>query len=576
MSDPVLDEADLIVVPDERPPLNERFSGPALALGAGALLALSLPPWGFWPLAFVGIILFDITLGDAPTRKVRRRRGWLFGAGWMFLGMGWMIQLTGPGYVVAAAIFAGLHGVAASISPTGPWRVFGRPAAHALVEALRFSFPFGGVPLATLGMSQVGGPLAGVASIGGVILLTWLTFQIGFALAAVFTGQSVAGPRPFDRVAAAALVACVVIIGASIVAPSGTDTGETLRIAVVQGGGEQGTSALDVPSIVVTERHLAATATIEPDPDLDLVLWPENTIDVVTFETSDVVPLITAEAARLGVPIAVGLTEDVRIDGKRRFTNAQVVITPDGEIVSRYDKVRRVPFGEYVPLRSTIERISSAVDRVGDAVAGTTPAVLDLPTGERLAVVISWEVFFGGRAREGVALGAEVVANPTNGASYTGTIVQTQQVASSRLRAIETGRWVVQAAPTGFSAFVDADGTVVERTSQREQIVITRDVPLRSGTTWYVELGDRPFIIGLLVVLAGAWIMTRWRDHQVADDEDFGLPPADSSAVQLGRSPLSDETEPLVKPDPPRSASMPASSDLPRRVVNPSRHLLRY
>ena len=78
--------------------------------------------------------------------------------------------------------------------------------------------------------------------------------------------------------------------------------------------------------------------------------------------------------------------------------------------------------------------------------------MLDLPDGARLAVVISWEVFFGGRARDGVKHGGQVLLNPTNGASYTGTIVQTQQVASSRLRAIETGRWVVQAAPTGLLA----------------------------------------------------------------------------------------------------------------------------
>ena len=72
-------------------------------------------------------------------------------------------------------------------------------------------------------------------------------------------------------------------------------------------------------------------------------------------------------------------------------------------------------------------------------------------------MAISWEIFFGGRARESVVHGAEAITNPTNGASYTGTIVQTQQVASSRLRAIETGRWVVQAAPTGFTAIVDAE-----------------------------------------------------------------------------------------------------------------------
>lgn len=498
--------------PDERDPDASRspiarLARPALALGAGALVALSLPPWGFWPLAFVGIALFDLTLSDT-TGGERARRGWFFGAGWMFLGMGWMIQLTGPGYVVAGAIFAGFHAVAAVIgSPPGSggrWSVFTRPIAHTLVEALRFSFPFGGVPLATLGIGQVGGPLSDVARVGGVVLLTWVTFQFGFAVVPAIraamsrTGRDGATTR---WPAAVALGVAVVTVAASFVAPRGNETGETLRIALVQGGGEQGTSALEVPSILVTERHLEATRSIDPDPDLDLVFWPENTIDVDIFETSEVVPLIAAEARRLDVPIAVGLTEDVRVDGARRFTNAQVVITPDGEIFSRYDKVRRVPFGEYVPLRSVIERFTSAVDRVGDAVAGDTPAVLELPDGQRMATVISWEVFFGGRAREGVALGAGVVVNPTNGASYTGTIVQTQQIASSRLRAIETGRWVAQVAPTGFSAFVSPSGEVLDRTTQREQRVITRDVPLRDGLTWYVSLGDRPFIVALLIAL---------------------------------------------------------------------------
>ena len=137
--------------------------------------------------------------------------------------------------------------------------------------------------------------------------------------------------------------------------------------------------------------------------------------------------------------------------------------------------------------------------------------MLDLPDGQRLATVISWEVFFGGRAREGVELDAGLIVNPTNGASYTGTIVQTQQVASSRLRAIENGRWVVQAAPTGFTAFVSADGDVLERSSQREQIVIIRDVQLRNGRTWYTSLGDAPFIVAALAAFAVITIVERRR-----------------------------------------------------------------
>lgn len=527
-----------------RQPLHARLARPALALGAGALTAFSLPPWGFWPLAIVGVILFEACLGSTPTRGERFRRGALFGAGWMYLGMGWMVQLTPPGYVAAGLIFTMFHAVAALAAPTGRWRVIGRPAAHTLVEAVRLSLPFGGVPLATMGVSQVGGPLAPVAAVGGVVLLTWVVFQIGFALADVQPAAIAAFRRATagDRTALPNLIGRVAVsfvILVSLVAPSGSSTGESLSVAVVQGGGKQGTSALEVPSSLVTERHLEATATIEADRGVEFVLWPENTIDVndrpstpefEDFSNSPIRDLVAAEAARLGVPIAVGVTEDAQVDDPtaRRYTNAQVVVMPDGELASRYDKVRRVPFGEYVPLRSALEQITSAVDQVGEAVAGTDRAVLTFDLEGRdepvvLATVISWEVFFGGRAREGVTDGASIIINPTNGASYTGTIVQTQQVASSRLRAIETGRWVVQAAPTGFSAIINSDGDVLQRTAVSEQRVLYADIEMRTGDTWYTRIGDGPLIWLFVFVFGASWVLAR-RDSRSDSGTATGTP----------------------------------------------------
>ena len=96
----------MIDAESERRPLHARIARPALALGAGTLVALSMPPWGFWPLAILGVVLFEIALGDSPTRRERMLRGFLFGAGWMYLGMGWMVQLTAPGYVVAGTVFS--------------------------------------------------------------------------------------------------------------------------------------------------------------------------------------------------------------------------------------------------------------------------------------------------------------------------------------------------------------------------------------------------------------------------------------------------------------------------------------
>ncbi|HEY3485124.1 MAG TPA: hypothetical protein VGK49_07060, partial [Ilumatobacteraceae bacterium] len=157
---------------------RSRIARPSLALFGGFLIALSLPPWGWWPLAFAGVIAFEVSLGEKPTRKQRFGYGWLFGIAWMAMGMGWMWQLTVPGYIAAASVFAAFHGLAALVAPTGILRVIGRPLAHTLVEALRFSFPFGGVPLASLGISQVAGPLGGSARVIGVIGITWMVFQV--------------------------------------------------------------------------------------------------------------------------------------------------------------------------------------------------------------------------------------------------------------------------------------------------------------------------------------------------------------------------------------------------------------
>ena len=484
-----------------------------LALGGGLSVALSLPPWGLWPMAFVGIAMFEMSLGENASPRQRAARGWLFAAAWMYPGLAWMWSLTVPGYFVAAAIFAGFHALAAAAAPAGPWRVIGRPAAHTLAEALRLVFPFGGVPLATLPIGQADGPLAGTVRLGGVVLLTWVVFQIGFA---------VAGPSPFVpqlarnrgrrnlgewHGAIGLVVAVVVVIIAATIAPTGTGATRppSLRVAIVQGGGPQGTRAIHSDPGEVVERHLEATRTIKPGT-VDLVVWPENVIDVAALVGSPELADVTAEAKRIGAPFAVGITEDAPND---HFINAQAVITQDGQVVSRYEKVHRVPFGEYMPLRGLLHALGAPTDLVPrDAVAGTGPAYLDIPTAAgnvRAATVISWEVFFGNRAADGIDHDGTVILNPTNGSSYTGTILQTQQVASSRLRGLENGRWVVQVSPTGFSAFVSPDGDVFDRTAVSEQRVVTRTITLNSGRTWYSHVGDTPFVLLMLLTLLGAW-----------------------------------------------------------------------
>jgi apolipoprotein N-acyltransferase len=292
---------------------------------------------------------------------------------------------------------------------------------------------------------------------------------------------------------------------------------QPVRVTVVQGGGPQGTHAAETSRDNVFERHLQATGTIAPG-SADLVLWPENVIDVVTFAGSPELSQVAAEAKRIGAPIAVGVTEDVPGD---RFVNSQMIVTPDGQIFDRYDKVRRVPFGEYMPLRGLLHAIGAPTDLVPrDAVPGSDPAVLHLPDGTTMAVVISWEIFFGGRVNDGVAHGGQFIINPTNGSSYTWTVLQSQQIASSRLRAMEQGRWVAQASPTGFSAFITPSGDVLQRTGVShcslaeaaaggacDQAVISQDIQRRTGRTWYSYTGTVPWVVVMALLFGGAWVV---------------------------------------------------------------------
>ncbi|WP_421121143.1 apolipoprotein N-acyltransferase [Aquihabitans daechungensis] len=472
----------------------------ARAVVAGLLLAASMPPWGWWPLAFLGIAILDRLLAGTSWKQ-RLFRGSV--AGWTLFTptIFWMSQLTAPGYVIAVVFFGFLLGAFCIAVPPRAGRALGLIGVWMLCESLRSAWPFGGVPLSLLAVGQVGGPLWPIARIGGVLAMAGVTVAIGVAISAASTGQW--------RKAGALVVGALAVLGVAVVAPSGRPTGEEIEVAFVQGGGAQGTRAINTDRRKVFERHLAAS---EDVPDgMDLVLWPENVVDT-DFDVQDAKEgqELQALARRLGAPLSVGTVEGV---SDTRFRNSQQVLDADGTWGDRYVKVQRVPFGEWVPFRSLIEQVAPDTLAARDATVSHQSGLLRTDAAP-LATAISWEVFFGHRARAAVEAGGEVIYNPTNGSTYTGTFVQSQQVASSRLRAIENGRWLVQVAPTGFSAFVTPEGRVEQRTATKERAVRHQAVPLRTGFTWYTRFGDTPARLAAVFLLAGAWALAWWQTRR--------------------------------------------------------------
>jgi apolipoprotein N-acyltransferase len=187
-------------------------------------------------------------------------------------------------------------------------------------------------------------------------------------------------------------------------------------------------------------------------------------------------------------------------------------------VLPRYDKVHRVPFGEYIPARGLFERLADLSDVPRDATVGRGPAVLDTPAG-RLGVVISYEVFFPERARSAVRAGGRVVLVPTNASSYRDSQIPAQEVVVARLRALETGRWVVQAAPTGYSAVIDHRGVVRSQSNLGGAQVLQADIDLRTGHTLFVALGPAPELLlaGAAVALSKLqWVRRKFVDQKGA------------------------------------------------------------
>jgi apolipoprotein N-acyltransferase len=171
--------------------------------------------------------------------------------------------------------------------------------------------------------------------------------------------------------------------------------------------------------------------------------------------------------------------------------------------------VRRVPFGEYIPFRSIVDKVGDLSAVPADAIKGTGPGLLPTPAG-RLGVLISYEVFFNDRSRKAVAAGAEVLLVPTNAASFSTSQVPTQELAAARLRALESGRWLAQAGPTGYSAVVSPDGEVLRRSRLGARQVLTARLHARHGRTLFDRWGDVPLaVLAGLGVLVGLVIQAR-------------------------------------------------------------------
>jgi apolipoprotein N-acyltransferase len=476
--------------------------GPSAA--AGLLLAPSVPPFGWWPLAFCGAGLLYWRLAGLRMRT-RLLAGWVAGLGCFVPGLWWARTFNWYGALVLVLVEALSMGLAGLLTPPRSGRLPGFVGAFTLCEALRWRWPFGGLPIGGVWLGQAGGPFLGTARVGGPLLLTMVVFAGGAALGSLF-----GTPRRPSRLVVVALSLAAVLVLAAL-SPDGGPPVRHLTVAAVQAGGRRGTTAQEVNPASVFRAHLATTLRALPRlrrAGVSLVVWPEDTVPLgVPLRGSPQAASLAAVARRLGATVVAGVTTTASATGT--FVNEVVAWGPNGRVAGTYEKVHRVPFGEYVPLRGFFSRFADLSAVPLDAVPGHGTGLLRTPAGP-LGVLVSYEVFYADRSRSSVRVGAQLLVVPTNTTSYSTSQVPAQEVAADRVQAVSAGRDLVQAAPTGFSTVVDHLGRVVVRSDLSRRAVIVATVSRRSGKTLYVRGGDLPVLVLAALALAVGW-RRRWR-----------------------------------------------------------------
>lgn len=494
----------------------------------GLLLYVSFPPVGFFFLAPLGVALFALSCFAAPLR-LGAVAGGVFGCSFFVPLLEWSSAVAGLGAHLAlsflqASFFVAL-GVFWAFASRSTWWVVSFAGSWVLFEALRSRFPFGGFPWGRLGFSQADSPLLGLAGVGGAPLVGFFVALLGaLAASALLSLFRLLPGRPASLPAggrgsswgapgvSAASGVSLVVLGvllaalAPVPAPSASVT-----VAAVQGNVPREGLGVGAQRAAVLRNHVEATRRLAADVAAgrvsrpDLVVWPENASDLDPFTDVEAFGLIDGVVSELGVPVLVGAV--LLAPGGEGLLNAGVVWDPVSGPGEVYVKQHPVPFGEYVPFRPLLRRVTDRVDLVPrDFLPGDAPGVLEVG-GVVLGDVICFEVAYDGLVRGAVLGGGEVLVVQTNNATFGYSGESVQQLAMGRLRAVEHGRAVVVAATSGVSAVVAPDGAVVSRTGLFVDGVLVEDVPVVSGFTWASRLGVFPEVLvsalALLGLLAG-------------------------------------------------------------------------
>ena len=513
-----------------RPPRARQAGARVAALALGTLPALAFPEPGLWWLGFVGLAPLLSVVTAAGSGREAGVRAWLGGAGFFVAVHHWLIPVVGL-FAVPLALLLGALWV-----PWGrvAWRLLHRPAsarqlllatvlvpsAWVAAELVRSWEHLGG-PWAILGTSQwSNGPVLGLAALGGV-------WAISFVLVAVNVALVVAmGRRTAPSLRVGGVLVAAAVLGATAAWSAGRAQPAIRRHAVVAGV-QPGVTHGPEARFRANERATLALASARPE----LMVWGESSVGFDPEAQPRVVERTTAVARAVGGDVLVNV--DAR-RGRGGIFKSSLLVGPNGP-GGRYDKMRLVPFGEYIPLRPLLGWVSGMTPAaIEDRRRGTGLDLLRSP-GLRVGPLVCFESAFPDLPRHLAARGADLVVVQSATTTFQGSWAQAQHASLAALRAVESGRAVVHTALSGVSAVYDASGRRLAWLPADRRGTFVARVPVSTGTTPYVRFGDWvPY--GSLALLAG-WAL--WRGV-VALRHRRRLVVAGAVAGQLGEEPGDD------------------------------------
>ena len=502
-----------------------------VAFGAGAVSALAMAPFDAWPVLFftfpILVWLVDGAaagrLGGLPSAAIA---GWWFGFGYFLAGLYWvgyafLVDAKTFGWLMPFAVVAlpagmacytafGL-GLARMLWTRGPTRLIALAIALTAAEWLRGHL-FSGFPWNVYGYALTGPlVLAQSAALIGIWGLTFIAVAV-FASPAVLMDERTDTRRPWLPLAlAVVLLAALAGYGAMRLSRTPTAFVEGVRLRIMQPNLQQDQKFNYGAKQKVMSQYLELSdRSTGPQSggvrDVTHLIWPESAFPFLLTREPDALAQIAALLPEGTVLITGAVRAPEAPPGQKieRAYNSIYVIDHDGSILSVYDKIHLVPFGEYLPFQNFLEKLGlmQLTKLPGGFIAGERRRAMEVPRAPRMLPYICYEIIFPGEAMPDGARPGWLI-NLTNDGWFGISSGPYQHLQQARVRTIEQGLPLVRAANTGISAVIDPLGRVIKSLPLGTEGIMDASLPQRIDAPLYARTGDS----GVVLVIGAALIM---------------------------------------------------------------------